>query len=228
MGPFVRYVGVYQANQAGFDNRDANILIAGLSLELGTRLVRPTPPPPVLECPPAPVAVAVAAAPLPIARPDRDGDGVPDDVDACPDVAGPASNNGCPIYEKLIVKPDRLELKEKIQFAWNTPLIDPIPHPLLDEVAKALQDNKGFRVMITGFASSEGGAEHNQALSEARARAVLDYIARRGISRTRLLSQGEGGTQPIESNATESGREANRRVEFSVYFIIVKKEKSAP
>src|SRR5256885_11419365 len=38
-----------------------------------------------------------------------------DDIDACPDMKGPASNVGCPVYEKIIVKPDMLELKEKIQ-----------------------------------------------------------------------------------------------------------------
>ena len=52
----------------------------------------------------APVVVAVQAA-----RPDRDGDGVPDDVDACPDMRGPASNAGCPVYEKVIAAFRHLE-----------------------------------------------------------------------------------------------------------------------
>ena len=40
-----------------------------------------------------------------------------DIVDLCPDVAGPVSNRGCPIYEKVVVKPDKLELKEKFAAA---------------------------------------------------------------------------------------------------------------
>lgn len=223
LGPFVRYLQIVQANHTGYDTGDAHTLIIGLSFEVGTRLSRPVPVTPAPLCPVAlaaqcPVAVAV------VARPDRDGDGVPDDIDQCPDVPGPASNNGCPIYEKVVVKPDRLELREKIQFAWNSGELDPVSYPLLDEVAKALQDNKGFRVAIEGNASSEGGDEHNQVLSARRGQSVLDYLARRGIARDRLVSHGFGSSRPIESNSTESGREANRRVDFVVHFIILKEE----
>src|ERR1041385_245754 len=58
-------------------------------------------------------------APLPVPAPDRDGDGVSDAADSCPDVIGTVENAGCPVYEKVIVQPDKLVLKEKITFAWN-------------------------------------------------------------------------------------------------------------
>jgi outer membrane protein OmpA-like peptidoglycan-associated protein len=207
LGPFVRYFQIFQQERAGFDTRDAKTLIAGVSLEW--RKARP----PAVE----PVAVA-AAAPS-----DRDGDGVLDDADACPDVRGPASNTGCPVYEKVIVTPEKLELKEKIQFPWDRSVIDPASYPALDEVAKALQENRSFRVAIEGHASSEGADDHNQSLSERRAEAVLAYIASKGVARDRLASQGFSSSRPLEANVTESGREANRRVEFVVHFIIVKK-----
>src|SRR5712671_2499448 len=121
LGPFVRYFQIVGRNSGGFDNRDARTIVLGLSLETGTRLMRQSAPEPVE---PAPMAVAVLAA-----RPDRDGDGVLDDVDACPDMRGPASNAGCPIYEKVIVKPDKLELREKIQFAWNQAVIELVSYP---------------------------------------------------------------------------------------------------
>ena len=225
LGPFVRYFQVLQDNQAGGDDRDSKTLILGLSLEIGARFTPapPLPAPATWVETPSPPAVKEAAPPA--APPaDRDGDGVPDDQDACPDAAGPASNGGCPIYEKVIVKPDRLELKEKIQFGWNTAEIDPASLPLLDEVAQALRDNKGFRVAIGGNSSSEGGEEHNQALSDRRALAVLEYLAHRGIARDRLSSQGFSSSRPLESNDTESGREANRRVEFVVHFVILKEK----
>jgi outer membrane protein OmpA-like peptidoglycan-associated protein len=164
----------------------------------------------------------VAAAEAPRENPDRDGDGVANDVDACPDKAGPASNNGCPVYEKVVVKPDKLELKEKIQFAWNAATIEPVSYSTLDDVVKALQDNKGFRVSIQGHTSSEGADDHNQSLSDRRAHAVLEYVADKGISRDRLASVGFSSSQPTQSNSTASGREANRRVEFVVHFIILK------
>ena len=115
-----------------------------------------------------------------------------------------------------------LELKEKIQFAWNQDVIEKVSYPALDEVAKALQDNKGFKISIEGHASSEGMDDHNQSLSDKRATAVLEYIANRGVARDRLVSEGFSSSRPVQSNATESGREANRRVEFVVHFIILK------
>jgi outer membrane protein OmpA-like peptidoglycan-associated protein len=169
-----------------------------------------------------PVAVAPAEIPAPALPSDRDGDGVPDDVDACPDMPGPGWNGGCPFFEKIVVKRDKLELKEPIQFAWNEGLIEPVSYPLLDEVAKALQDNKGFRVAIEGHASSEGADEHNQSLSSRRAQAVLEYLANRGVARDRLVFKGFSSSRPVESNSTESGRVANRRVEFVLHFIILK------
>lgn len=203
LGPFVRYFQILQGDRTGYDTRDAKILILGITIETH---------------PGRKAAPAMAAAPA-----DRDGDGVLDDADICPDVAGPASNSGCPVYKLVIVKPDKLELKEKIQFAWDESVIDPASYPALDEAAKALQDNRSFRVAIEGHASSEGMDDHNQSLSERRAEAVLEYLANRGVARDRLSYKGFSSSRPVESNVTESGREANRRVEFVVHFIIVKK-----
>lgn len=93
--------------------------------------------------------------------------------------------------------------------------------PALDEVALALKDNPKFRVQVDGHASSEGDDAHNQTLSEARATAVLDYLVTKGIAKDRLVSKGFGSTVPAETNATEAGRVANRRVEFVVNFIIL-------
>ena len=220
-GPFVRYMQIFQGSHVGFDTRDANTIILGLSLETGTRVQSQADP--VFEEKKAPVAVAmVQAPPPPPPRTDRDGDGVYDDVDACPDMPGPAGNAGCPVYEKVVVKPDMLELKEKIQFAWNTPKIEAVSYPALDEVAKALNDNKGFRISIEGHASSEGNDDHNQNLSNDRAEAVLEYIAHKGVARDRLTFAGFSSSRPLQTNTTEVGREANRRVEFVVHFIIIK------
>jgi outer membrane protein OmpA-like peptidoglycan-associated protein len=213
LGPFVRYFQITQPNPDGFDNHHAKILSIGLSLEVGSGIERQ--PEPEAD------AEVCAAGKETFFCPDRDTDGVPDNVDRCPDVAGPMDNWGCPAYKKVVVKRDKLELTEKIQFAWDQAVLQPVSFPLLDEVAQALKDNKSFRVEIEGHASSEGGDEHNQALSEKRAEAVLDYLAARGIKRDRLGSKGFSSSVPIDSNVTSAGREANRRVEFVVHFIIV-------
>ncbi len=217
LGPFVRYMHVFQLDRAGYDNRDAKIILAGLSFEVGTGIKRKPLPPP--EAPPpvpcAPQEVRVVTKEVPFCA-DRDNDGVPDVVDHCPDVAGPEDNWGCPVYAKVVIHKDKLELKEKIQFELNKSRIRPVSHPLLNEVTRALKENKGFNVQIEGHASSEGGVAHNQELSEQRAASVLEYLVEQGISRDRLVSKGFGSSVPVESNATSAGREKNRRVEFVV------------
>jgi outer membrane protein OmpA-like peptidoglycan-associated protein len=169
------------------------------------------------------VSTPVAVVPPPPS--DRDGDTVVDADDNCPDVAGIVSNGGCPVYEKVIVKPDKLELEEKIAFKWNSANLEDASYPLLDEVAKALKDNPGFKVQVEGHASSDGNYDYNQTLSERRAQAVLDYLTTHGVAADRVVSKGFGSDEPNSTNTTVAGRESNRRVEFIVSFIIVEKAK---
>ena len=196
LGPFVRYLQIFQGNRSGYQNNDLKTIIVGLSLELGTRLVRPSP----------------AAEPAPLAAPTA--------------MAAPATCPTCPVItmDKVVIKGNKLELKEKIQFLPDQAILVPVSFPLLDEVAKVLRDNPGFKVQVEGHASSEGADAHNLTLSQDRAQAVLDYVAGRGVERDRLIATGYGSSRPVESNVTEAGREANRRVEFVVSFIIVKEE----
>ncbi len=171
----------------------------------------------VLECP---RCAAVPAGVL-VVSVDRDHDGIADAEDLCPDVPGPADNQGCPVYKRIIVRPDRLELSEKIMFAFDRADLEADSFPLLDEVVLALKDRRGVRVRIEGHTDSTGPREHNQTLSEARAHTVLDYLRDHGIAQERLSYQGFGSTEPTDSNDTVAGRENNRRVDFVVHFKIV-------
>lgn len=212
LGPFVRYMQIMQEERAGFDGRDAKILSVGLGLEagLGTAVER------------AQVVAPVQTVDREVqVCPDRDQDGMPDSVDRCPDVAGTIDNWGCPSYSKLVVQRDKLELKEKLYFAWDQATLQEVSFPVLDEVVRALNDNRGFRVQVEGHASSEGADDHNQLLSERRADAVLNYLVSHGIERSRLASKGLGSSVPRDTNETLTGRENNRRVEFVVYFLIL-------
>jgi outer membrane protein OmpA-like peptidoglycan-associated protein len=235
LGPFVRYAQIVQGDRIGANNTDASIFIVGASLELGSPHRRAVPscvacsPAAVIDrdsdgdgvvdrvdkCPDRPGPQATYGCP------DRDGDGLADVADVCPDAPGPVDNKGCPLYRKVVVKPDKLELKEKILFSWDKAVIEPQSFPLLDEVVQALADNKALRVRIEGHTDSSGTETHNQTLSEERARAVLDYLARHGIAADRLAYKGFSSSQPLDRNDTEAGREANRRVEFVVELVIV-------
>jgi outer membrane protein OmpA-like peptidoglycan-associated protein len=219
IGPFVRYMHVIQGERPGFDSSDAKVLTLGVSFEAGPGLERK--PEPAVPCPAAPPAEVKTVTKEVYSCPDADQDTVPDNVDHCPEVSGPMDNWGCPNYQKIVVKKDKLELKEKLYFAWDQAKLEDASFPTLDEVVLALKDNKGFRVQIEGHTDSTGGDDHNQTLSEKRAEAVLDYLAAHGISKDRLISKGFASSVPTDTNSTAAGRENNRRVEFVVYFIIL-------
>jgi outer membrane protein OmpA-like peptidoglycan-associated protein len=217
LGPFVRYFQTIQIDRTGFDNRDAKVLILGVSFEVGSGIERKR------EVEYLPATNEVVSRDV-FFCPDSDKDGVPDSVDHCPDVVGPVENWGCPNYQKIIVHKDKLELKEKLYFAWDQATLEEASFPVLDEVAQALKDNKAFRVQVEGHADSSGSDDHNQTLSEQRAAAVLDYLAAHGVPRERLRSKGFSSSVPIDTNTTVAGRENNRRVEFVVQFSILTPE----
>lgn len=218
IGPYARYSQIFQGDRAGFDNRDSKILTVGIGLEFGTGIERRRAQ--VVAIPAAPEATDVPAVVIP--EPDRDNDSVPDATDNCPDVAGPIENSGCPLYDKVIVKPDRFELKDKIAFAWDSAVLEDASFPVLADVVQALKDHPSVRVQVDGHASSEGLEAHNQTLSERRATAVLDYLVAHGIAAERLVSKGFSSSVPVATNRTVAGREQNRRVEFVVVFVILK------
>ena len=70
---------------------------------------------------------------------------------------------------------------------------------------------------IQGHTDSVGSDDYNQKLSEARAASVVNYfVMNHQIDSRRLVARGYGEGSPIASNASESGRELNRRVEFVI------------
>jgi outer membrane protein OmpA-like peptidoglycan-associated protein len=86
----------------------------------------------------------------------------------------------------------------------------------LDRVADVLLRYKDTRVTVAGHTDSIGDANYNQRLSEYRAQTVANYLVSQGVPAYRLSSVGYGETMPIDSNATESGRRLNRRIELIV------------
>ncbi len=218
VGPFARYVQIVQDGHVGYDSRDASLLLVGVSFEIGTSPFhrRRGAKPMVSDAPASEVE-----CPERETLSDRDKDGLLDGVDLCPDIAGSVENHGCPTYKRVVVKPDKLELTEKIMFESDKATIDPESFPLLDDVVQALKDNKGFRVRIEGHADSSGPDAHNQTLSDDRAASVLAYLEAHGVAKDRLTSKGFSSSEPVVSNATPAGRETNRRVEFVINLTIL-------
>jgi outer membrane protein OmpA-like peptidoglycan-associated protein len=112
---------------------------------------------------------------------------------------------------------NRITIDEMIQFEHDSAEIKAESNGILDEVVQVLTDNPGVEKLdIVGYTSSEGSKAHNDKLSTDRAAAVMKYLVDHGIAAGRLTSQGKGPADPVESNDTEEGRIANRRVEFHV------------
>ena len=101
-----------------------------------------------------------------------------------------------------------------INFDTGKADIQPASMPVIDEIVSLLRNNKQLNVAIEGHTDNVGGAAANQALSEARAKAVMAAIVAKGVGAARLSAAGFGQTKPIDDNATEAGRARNRRVEL--------------
>jgi outer membrane protein OmpA-like peptidoglycan-associated protein len=122
-----------------------------------------------------------------------------------------------PAPGRVIVTATTLELAEKIFFDTNKATIKQESHGILDEAAQVLVAHPEVKkVRIEGHTDSTGSAEVNTALSEARAKAVREYLVGKGVAADRLTAKGYGPSRPIADNKTKEGREKNRRVDFMI------------
>lgn len=148
-----------------------------------------------------PIRVAVAPAPPPVA-----------------DAPAPK--------KEVKIRDNRIEIGEKIQFAYDKAEILSESFAILDELAKVIQENPHVQeISIEGHASDEGEEQHNLLLSKARAEAVRAYLINKGVAAERLSATGFGESRPLVSNDSPEGREKNRRVEFNITKQEVTKEK---
>jgi outer membrane protein OmpA-like peptidoglycan-associated protein len=71
-------------------------------------------------------------------------------------------------------------------------------------------------VTIRGHTDNLGSSTYNTELAQRRVNSVIAYLTNRGVSRDRLIGEAVGAEQPIADNATEHGRQLNRRIEFVI------------
>jgi len=150
--------------------------------------------------------VATPEPPMAQAIGDDDGDGVPNDRDACPDTPKYAAvdERGCwALAAAVLFDFDKATIKQEFRH-------------LLDQTKKVFDSAPMMRVQVEGHADSTGPEKYNQGLSERRARAVVKYLIEKvGIAADRLTAVGYGELKPAYSNDTKEGRAKNRRVEFT-------------
>jgi OmpA-OmpF porin, OOP family len=103
-----------------------------------------------------------------------------------------------------------------VTFAFDSDVLDADERGTLRAAVETLKRYPALRVEAAGHTDSVGAAAYNQALSERRARSVIEFLAAAGIERDRLSARGYGATAPVADNATDAGRAQNRRVELRV------------
>jgi outer membrane protein OmpA-like peptidoglycan-associated protein len=85
---------------------------------------------------------------------------------------------------------------------------------VLDGVAEQLLANPTVKIEIQGHTDNQGKPADNRDLSERRAKAVVGYLATKGVKMSRMKAVGYGPDIPIADNRTNDGREQNRRIEM--------------
>lgn len=143
---------------------------------------------------------------------DTDGDGVPDQIDECPNtLPGLATDSrGCAAESAQTLR------LEEVTFELNAATLTPAARETLREVAAALRGEPNLRAEIAGHSDNTGAVEYNLRLSQQRAEAVRDFLVSEGVEASRLRARGYGPNEPVADNSTASGRALNRRVEFRV------------
>jgi OOP family OmpA-OmpF porin len=179
------------------------------------------------RCPDTPPGVPVGPDGCPL---DSDGDGIPDYLDECPktppgskvlpngcalkgDCRRPRPGeqvdaNGCAVDQNFILK--------GVKFEFDSDRLTPQAREILNDVAATLQSYSGVNVDLEGHTDDIGSDSYNLGLSERRANAVKTYLVGRGVGAKRMNPVGYGESRPIDTNASEPGRENNRRVELKV------------
>lgn len=117
---------------------------------------------------------------------------------------------------KVEAKPLAKKVVPDVQFETNSAKIKAVSYTVLDNAVITLKEWGDSNVEIAGHTDQRdtSKADYNQNLSEKRAKAVLEYVAKKGIDAKRLTAKGYGFSQPLAENDPKEGNVVNRRVEL--------------
>jgi outer membrane protein OmpA-like peptidoglycan-associated protein len=118
--------------------------------------------------------------------------------------------------EKLSNDVVRITMTNQTAFETDSSEIKPGFHSTMDKLADVVVRYNKTTLTVVGHTDNVGSNPYNQKLSERRAHSVARYLESNQVNSMRLAIAGKGETQPITSNNSESGRQANRRVEIYV------------
>lgn len=109
-----------------------------------------------------------------------------------------------------------LDENSRVTFEYNKASLTATAKANLDKLVEVFNEYPDTNLLIVGHTDNKGSQAYNLPLSQKRAQSVKDYLVSKGISASRLTSQGKGLEEPIADNTTEAGRAQNRRVEIAI------------
>lgn len=109
-----------------------------------------------------------------------------------------------------------LNMPGNVTFATNSSDLSPAFFSVLTSVGKVLEEYEQTVVEVAGHTDSTGSEAYNQSLSERRAGSVTSYLSSQGVISQRMITLGMGESRPVADNGSDSGRQANRRVEITM------------
>lgn len=105
---------------------------------------------------------------------------------------------------------------DNVYFELNKAELLPNSQPALQKLLTFLKSDTSISIQIVGHTDNTGDELENIRLSEARAKSIIDYLTLNGVDKARMQYKGLGSSSPIDDNATEIGRQKNRRVELII------------
>lgn len=120
-------------------------------------------------------------------------------------------------YEEPEPEHLQLSINNEMLFAQGSSALTVQGSAKVAEIAAIMREYPDTTVIVKGYASSEGDDAYNMALSKRRAEVVANTLVANRVSAYRIQAVGMGESNPVASNATETGRMQNRRVEIEVF-----------
>jgi OOP family OmpA-OmpF porin len=103
-----------------------------------------------------------------------------------------------------------------IFFAFDTSILSQESFPELNRIVGLMSERPTLQVEIAGHTDNLGPDSYNLKLSERRAKAVTNYLVKKGVSQERINTTFFGESKPVDTTNTKAGNAKNRRVEFKI------------
>jgi len=116
----------------------------------------------------------------------------------------------------VTLKQNKLIVLHNVYFEFDKAELHPRSEKELQQLVTIMAANPVMEIEIIGHTDDMGSEDYNLKLSELRANSVKKYLIKNNISSSRLVTAGKGNAEPMATNATEAGRQKNRRIEFRI------------